>query len=106
MTRPAESGALLSVRDLGVTFAGEGGPVRAVDGVSFALAAGETLAIVGESSSGKSVTALAIMRLLGTGPRIDGSAVLDGADLLSLPEARIDAIRVRDIAMIFHEPMT
>ena len=106
MTRPAESGALLSVRDLGVTFAGEGGPVRAVDGVSFALAAGETLAIVGESSSGKSVTALAIMRLLGTGPRIDGSAVLDGADLLSLPEARMEAIRGRDIAMIFQEPMT
>ena len=60
--------AVLSANDLRVTFSGEGGLVRAVDGVSFKLAAGETLAIVGESSSGKSVTALALMRLLGEPP--------------------------------------
>ncbi len=98
--------AVLTATDLRVTFAGEGGLVRAVDGVSFALGAGETLAIVGESSSGKSVTALALMRLLGTGPRVEGSAMLDGKDLLSLPERQMAAIRGRDIAMIFQEPMT
>ncbi len=97
---------LLAVQQLGVTFPGEGGPVRAVDGVSFTVAAGETLAIVGESSSGKSVTALALMRLLGPAPRVEGSALLDGRDLLSLPEAQMGAIRGRDIAMIFQEPMT
>ena len=98
--------AVLTATDLRVTFTGEGGTVRAVDGVSFALGAGETLAIVGESSSGKSVTALALMRLLGTGPRVEGSAMLDGTELLSLPESRMAAIRGRDIAMIFQEPMT
>ena len=104
---------VLEANDLAVTFAGEGGLVRAVDGVSLSLAPGETLAIVGESSSGKSVTALALMRLLGGPPgcRVEGSATLtrqDGSsvDLLSLPEARMVEIRGRDMAMIFQEPMT
>ena len=99
---------VLSAHDLRVTFSGEGGLVRAVDGVSSALQAGETLAIVGESSSGKSVTALALMRLLGGPPgcRVEGSAMLDGRELLSLAEAEMNAIRGRDIAMIFQEPMT
>jgi oligopeptide transport system ATP-binding protein len=105
--------AVLSTTNLAVTFRAEGGPVHAVEGVSFALAAGETLAIVGESSSGKSVTALALMRLLGGPPGclITGRALLTGADggtvdLLTLPESRMAEIRGRDVAMIFQEPMT
>ncbi len=104
---------VLSATDLAVTFRSEAGPVHAVEGVGFSLEAGATLAIVGESSSGKSVTALALMRLLGSPPgvlvrgratlsRADGSAL----DLLTLPEARMAEIRGRDIAMIFQEPMT
>jgi len=105
--------AVLDVRDLSVTFRGAGGLVAAVEGVSFQLQERETLAIVGESSSGKSVTALALMRLLGEPPGcvIGGQATLrraDGAvvDLLTLPEARMAGIRGRDIGMIFQEPMT
>ena len=104
---------VLSAADLAVTFRTEGGPVHAVEGVSFELTAGETLAIVGESSSGKSVTALALMRLLGGPPGclIRGRATLSGADgrameLLTLPEGRMAEVRGRDIAMIFQEPMT
>lgn len=105
--------AVLSATDLSVTFRTDAGPATAVDGVSFALEAGETLAIVGESSSGKSVTALALMRLLGNPPgvMVRGQASLtlaDGStvDPLALPEARMTQIRGRDMAMIFQEPMT
>lgn len=104
---------VLSVSDLTVRFSGEGGAVDAIEGVSFTLAERETLAIVGESSSGKSVTALALMRLLGGPPgcTVRGRVTLarqDGEqlDLLSLPEARMAGIRGRDIGMIFQEPMT
>jgi len=104
---------ILAVDALSVAFHGEGGTVQAVEGVSFALGLGETLAIVGESSSGKSVTALALMRLLAPPPgcRVRGHAMLtrgDGevVDLLALPEARMEAVRGRDIGMIFQEPMT
>ena len=99
---------LLSVTDLHVTFTGDRGRVPAIEGVSFDLAPGETLALVGESSSGKSVTALALMRLLGGPPNvtISGHARLGDTDLLALPESQMEAIRGRDIAMIFQEPMT
>jgi oligopeptide transport system ATP-binding protein len=104
---------VLVVEDLAVRFRGEGGIVDAVEGVSFRLGAGETLAIVGESSSGKSVTALALMRLLGGPPgcEVRGRATLTRQDgevleLLSLPEARMASVRGRDIGMIFQEPMT
>ncbi len=104
---------VLTVNDLAVRFNGEGGPVDAVEGVSFHLTEGETLAIVGESSSGKSVTALALMRLLGAPPGciVQGRAALTRAngeklELLSMPEARMTAVRGRDIGMIFQEPMT
>ena len=102
MTEP-----LLRVEGLGVRFGG----VPAVEDVSFALAPGETLAIVGESSSGKSVTALALMRLLD--PRassVSGRALLLGegrqTDLLSLPERAMTDVRGRVVSMIFQEPMT
>lgn len=104
---------VLDVQDLSVTFRGASGVVAAVEGVSFQVQDGETLAIVGESSSGKSVTALALMRLLGGPPGcvVAGRAALrraDGGvvDLLTLPEAQMSAIRGRDIGMIFQEPMT
>jgi oligopeptide transport system ATP-binding protein len=104
--------ALLDVCDLTVTFRGQGGPVPAVEGLSFTLAESETLAIVGESSSGKSVTALALMRLLAPPPtcRIGGSAILragtETLDLLGMSDAAMQDVRGKQIAMIFQEPMT
>ncbi len=81
--------------------------LRAVDGVSFEIGAGETLGIVGESGCGKSVTALSVMRLLPKNARVEGGSVrFDGVDLLRLPEAEMRDIRGNRIAMIFQEPMT
>ncbi|WP_043004485.1 ABC transporter ATP-binding protein [Comamonas testosteroni] len=92
---------LLAVHDLSVSFAGK--PV--VQGVSFAMAAGEKLALVGESGSGKSVTALSLLRLVGEA-QLSGQALLDGRDLLGLSEREMQGVRGGDIAMIFQEPMT
>lgn len=104
---------LLEVKDLRVHFFTDDGVVKAVDGVSFHVNKGETLAVVGESGSGKSVTSLALMRLIPTPPgRIVGGEVLfrgkDGQvrDLTKLSEAEMRRIRGNDIAMIFQEPMT
>jgi peptide/nickel transport system ATP-binding protein len=99
---------LLQVRDLQTHFFTTDGIVRAVDGVSFDLAAGETLGIVGESGCGKSVTALSILRLLPaeTGRIVGGSIAFDGQELTRLPIEAMRAIRGRRIAMIFQEPMT
>jgi oligopeptide/dipeptide ABC transporter ATP-binding protein len=99
--------ALLEVRDLRAYFAVEGGDVRAVDGVSFALAPGRTLGIVGESGSGKTVTALAILGLVPRPGRIvSGQVLFAGVDLVSLDRAALGARRGNEIAMIFQEPMT
>ncbi len=98
---------VLEVRDLEVTFAGERGVARAVDGVSFDLTPGRTLGLVGESGCGKSLTASALLGLVPPPGRITGGAVrLDGRDLLALDEPERDAVRGRRIAMIFQEPMT
>ena len=99
---------LLQVRDLKTHFFTADGIVRAVDGISFDLAAGETLGIVGESGCGKSVTALSILRLIApeTGRIVDGSIRLDGQELTTLPIEAMRALRGRRIAMIFQEPMT
>ncbi|MBV9517513.1 MAG: ABC transporter ATP-binding protein, partial [Hyphomicrobiales bacterium] len=99
---------LLSVRDLKTHFFNADGVTRAVDGVSFDVAAGETLGIVGESGCGKSVTALSVMRLL---PEkiariVEGSILFEGQDLAALDEKAMRAIRGNRIAMIFQEPMT
>jgi len=100
---------LLEVTDLQTTFSmGRRSDVVAVDVVSFAVGAGETLAIVGESGSGKSVTSLSIMRLLpaGVGRVSRGSIQLRGRELTTLSEAEMRAVRGKDIGMIFQEPMT
>jgi peptide/nickel transport system ATP-binding protein len=96
---------LLRVSDLRMAIHGDGPPLRAVDGVSFDIAAGETFALVGESGCGKSMTALSIMRLLPEAAMIGGGAVeLEGDNLLALPEAAMREVRGRRVAMIFQEP--
>jgi oligopeptide/dipeptide ABC transporter ATP-binding protein len=98
---------LLSVRDLRVGFATEGGLLQAVDGVSFDLGAGEVLAIVGESGSGKSVTAQTILGLTRSpNARIEGSARLGETELLGAGDATLRRVRGEEIAMVFQDPMT
>jgi oligopeptide transport system ATP-binding protein len=99
---------LLTVENLHVHFRTDDGLVRAVNGVSFDLQAGETLGIVGESGSGKTVTNLALLGLIPQPPgRIaDGSARYRGQDLLRMTSAQLSQIRGRRIAMIFQDPMT
>ena len=99
---------LLSVKDLVVRFRTHEGTIHAVNGVTFQLDEGERLGLVGESGCGKSVTNLALMRLLPQpAGRIEGGTVLfDGEDLTTLKEDELRAIRGRDIAMIFQDPMT
>ena len=96
---------LLSVRDLRVQFGTPDGIVRAVDGVDFDLQADETLALVGESGCGKSVTALALARLVaGPGLRVSGRVELDGRDLTLLSERELRAVRGGTIAYVFQDP--
>ncbi len=99
---------MLNVDSLATEFVGEAGVVRVVDGVSFEIAAGQTLGIVGESGCGKSVTALSIMGLLPkpAGRVVGGRVSLRGEDLLRLPKDAMRAIRGKRISMIFQEPMT
>jgi peptide/nickel transport system ATP-binding protein len=99
---------VLEVNALKTYFFTRSGAVKAVDGVSFALARGETLAIVGESGCGKSVTALSLMRLISDPPGriVGGSIRLDTIDVLALDDDEMRAMRGRDISMIFQEPMT
>ncbi|MBX9976115.1 ABC transporter ATP-binding protein [Cytobacillus firmus] len=99
---------VLEVKDLHVTFTTYGGEVQAVRGVTFDLYKGETLAIVGESGCGKSVTSQSIMRLIPSPPgRIAAGAVLfKGKDLTKLKESEMRDIRGADISMIFQDPMT
>jgi peptide/nickel transport system ATP-binding protein len=105
---PGPAGALLEVEGLQTCFYTRQGIVKAVDGVGFSLQPRETLAIVGESGCGKSITALSLMRLVPDPPgRIVGGTVkLGGKDLLSLDEAAMRRVRGKVISMIFQEPMT
>jgi ABC-type dipeptide/oligopeptide/nickel transport system ATPase component len=104
----AQSERLLEVNDLKTYFETDEGTVKAVDGVSFHINKGETLAVVGESGSGKSVTSLSIMRLIPSPPgRIAGGQILfNGQDLVKKSEREMRRIRGNDISMIFQEPMT
>jgi peptide/nickel transport system ATP-binding protein len=98
---------LLAVEDLRVLFRTDHGPARAVDGVSFSLAAGETLCVVGESGCGKSVTALSLMGLLPrASAQVGGRIVFEGRDLLTLDARSMADLRGDRLAMIFQEPMT
>jgi peptide/nickel transport system ATP-binding protein len=100
--------SLLEVSDLGTWFYTRQGIVKAVDGVDFEVAAGETLAIVGESGCGKSMTALSLMRLIPDPPGriVSGSIKLAGRDLLKISEEEMRDVRGNEISMIFQEPMT
>ena len=99
---------LLEIEGLKTQFFTSAGTVKAVDGVSYTVEQGETVAVVGESGCGKSVTALSILRLIPWPPGriIDGHIRFDNKDLLSLDEESMREIRGRDIGMIFQEPMT
>ncbi len=97
---------LLQVRDLRVRFHTERGPLTAVDGVSFELAAGEVLGVVGESGSGKSVTLTSLLGLLGSAAQVQGSVKLRGRELIGLPQRELQQVRGSQIAMVFQDPMT
>ncbi len=97
---------LLAVENLEVTLTTTRGAARAVRGVSFSLARGDVLGLVGESGCGKSITALALLGLLPEGARTTGKVLLDGENLLEFDEAALCRIRGDRIAMIFQEPMT
>ena len=98
---------LLSVRDLHIRFETRERTVHAVNGISFDLVPGEVLGILGESGSGKSVTLRAMQRLLPKRTtRMSGSIMLDGEDVLTMSENRVNAIRGEKVAMIFQEPAT
>jgi peptide/nickel transport system ATP-binding protein len=104
----AVAAPLLEVEDLKTHFFTRDGVVRAVDGVSFTIQPGETLALVGESGCGKSVTSLSIMRLIASPPgrTVAGSIRFNGRDLLGLTERAMRDVRGNEISMIFQEPMT
>jgi len=108
MNSPQPDQPLLEVRNLVTSFRTETGSVRAVDQLSFSVQTGRTLALVGESGCGKSVTALSIMRLVpaDNGSIDAGSIRFQGVDLLGLSEREMRSIRGNEISMIFQEPMT
>ena len=99
---------LLEVNNLKTYFFTDEGTVRAVDGVTWDLDEGETLALVGEAGCGKSVTATSILKLIPNPPGriVDGTITFDGLDLLNVSDAEMRSIRGNRIAMIFQEPMT
>ena len=109
MTKAGEqAGTVIEVKGLQTYLFTRSGIVKAVDDVSFSLRRGETLAVVGESGCGKSMTALSIMRLVPNPPGkiVGGTITLEGRDLLQLDEAEMRDIRGNEISMIFQEPMT
>lgn len=100
--------SLLEIRNVHTQFRTQHGVIRAVDGVSFNVEAGETVGLVGESGCGKSVTALSIMRLVPSPPGSieSGEILLDGDDILTMTEAEVRRIRGARVAMVFQDPMT
>jgi peptide/nickel transport system ATP-binding protein len=106
VTSAAVSSAVLEVDDLSVTFAAGGAEVHAVRGVSYALARGEVLGIVGESGAGKSAGALAVMGLLPPSARVGGSIKLAGTQLAGLGDEQLSRLRGNSISMIFQDPLS
>ena len=108
MSAYTANSALLSVRDLAVTFHQDGKAIPAVKGVSFDIQPGETVALVGESGSGKSVSALSVLKLLPypAASHPSGEIIFKGKDLLNASTRELRAVRGNDITMIFQEPMT
>lgn len=102
------SDVLLDVKNLTTWFDTQAGKTTVVDNISFSIRKGETFALLGESGCGKSMTALSLMQLLPSqaSHNISGEVIVDGTDLLSLPEAAMRNVRGNRIAMIFQEPMT
>ena len=105
---PWRDAPLLEIRNLRTWFRTDEGMVQAVDGVSLSVGRGETLAVVGESGCGKTVTARSVLKLIDMPPgRFEAGQVLwRGRDLIPLPAGEMDKIRGREIAMVFQEPMT
>src|ERR1700749_1302427 len=99
---------LLEIKNLNVAFNTERGQIRPVRDVSMSIFPGQTLAVVGESGCGKSVTALSVLRLIPQPPGqiVSGHIRFQGRDLLKLDDAEVRAIRGNEISMIFQEPMT
>src|SRR5580765_2997140 len=99
---------LLEIRDLNIAFETSRGDIRPVRDSSLTIYPGQTVAVVGESGCGKSVTAMSILRLIPSPPSkvLGGSIRFDGRDLLTLTESQMQKVRGKDIAMIFQEPMT
>src|SRR6266481_1866467 len=109
VTKAAElAGTVIEIKGLRTYLFTRSGVVKAVDDVSFSLRRGETLAVVGESGCGKSMTALSIMRLVPNPPGkiVAGTIALEGKDLVQVDEAEMRDIRGNEISMIFQEPMT
>ena len=100
--------AVLEVSNLKTYFTKNKKTIRAVDGIDFQIRKGETVALVGESGCGKSMTSLSIMGLVPApaGKVVDGSIKLNGVDLVQMPEKKMYEIRGKEVAMIFQEPMT
>src|ERR1700690_2801684 len=97
----------LEVKNLKTHFFTEDGVVHAVDGVDFVVYPGEIMGLVGESGCGKSVTSLSVMRLIAPpGKILEGEILLDGTDLLKLPESEMMKVRGNRISMIFQQPQT
>jgi len=105
--KPATPPPLLEVKDLSIAFRTRAGLLQVTRGISFAVAPGERIGLVGESGCGKTVSGLALMRLLpAESARVTGQILLQGRELLGLPEKAMRSVRGREIAMIFQEPMS
>ncbi|MGH9268930.1 MAG: ATP-binding cassette domain-containing protein, partial [Acidimicrobiales bacterium] len=97
---------VLRVRDLAVSFPTESGLLTAVRGMSYEVARGEVLGLVGESGCGKSVSALAVMGLLPRRARVTGSVKFRGRELLGLDDPELSTVRGKGIAMVFQDPLS
>nr|WP_319540684.1 ABC transporter ATP-binding protein [uncultured Methanospirillum sp.] len=97
---------ILEISDLSVSFPGKDGPLTAIDDVNLVVRKGETLAVIGESGSGKSILGLSIIRLLPSNAQVTGSILFNGTDLLSIHLSEIESIRGRTIAWIPQNPKT